>query len=158
MYCSLNRLESLFQNLILVLDLSLLQFFSAKRQLILWQGCFFPLFHSLQQHRGSEGKPKSPRAPQCVSGYLLDTVIFCPKVIPPNALGGSCTLVLTTSTAFYEFLPCVNTDMSVTALTAVYISPENQRKATLSEPGLGEFLSRRNENPSWNLQQIPLFD
>lgn len=56
--------NSLFQNLILVLDPSLLQFFSAKSQLILWQGWVFSLFHSVQQHRGSKSKLKTLRALQ----------------------------------------------------------------------------------------------
>lgn len=85
-------------------------------------------------------------APECVIGNLSDKVIFCPKLTPPNVHGGSCTLPLTTSTACYEFLPCVNMNMSATALTNVYLSPENRSKAALSEPGLEEFLSRRNEN------------
>lgn len=66
----------------------------------------------------------------------------------PNVLGGRCALALTTSPASYEQLPCLNTDMSVTALTAVYLSPENQRKATLLEPDLEGFFQGEMKIPA----------
>lgn len=136
-------------NLILVLNPSLLQFFSAKSQITLWQGCFFSLSLSTTaqgQWRKTENTKSS--ATVHVSGYLLDTVTFFPKVTLPNVLGGNCTLALIIFPACYEFLPYVNTDMCASTVTTVYPSPENQRKATISVSGLGQNCYKE----KWNLQ------